>query len=358
MMKEREIIRLFLKRGYQISTGALELLPENPEQIIDRFDDLKPRPFVITRDHVKKVLESEKKPELQKLKEFRKEKKALKTNDYLDYFTSKYERLKNILLQNPGLEKLMSINKITPKTTDFSIIGMIREKTDDGLILEDLTGETEIIVDRETIEKTGIILDDVIGVKCRKINDRNVAESVYLPDIPINRNIARSERNSKIMVVSNIANLSDEKYRNFMELAGNTDDLVLIFHFYDEPNMKNVITGFDSVNICPKEGVVNPTFFQLDALKILVLPRWSYPKTFNSQEIKSILKNRMVFPHMDEKNIFVPDSFLDDIPDLVLSNFEKSLYENYKGTTIISLADSNKTFLIDLKTREVFEKSI
>ena len=58
-MNEKEIINLFLKNGFQISHNTLELIKKKPDFLLSEVKKLKPRPFIITEKHIKKILEAE-----------------------------------------------------------------------------------------------------------------------------------------------------------------------------------------------------------------------------------------------------------------------------------------------------------
>jgi hypothetical protein len=80
--------------------------------------------------------------------------------------------------------------------------------------------------------------------------------------------------------------------------------------------------------------------------------------TFGAEDIPiSILKRRHIFSAFyPEIHVGSDDFVLSEIPDIFVSNFG-TVNKNYKGTTIIFNSDSSRLFLIDLKTREVKEKS-
>ena len=64
-----------------------------------------------------------------------------------------------------------------------------------------------------------------------------------------------------------------------------------------------------------------------------------------------IVGNRQIYNIHD-------DFILDEIPDIVVSDFGRSIQLNYKGTTIISNSNPQKVFTVNLKTREVEEISL
>jgi len=182
---EGEVVRLFLKNGYQISKSALPLVLSSPEEIISGLKKLKPRPFLITEKLIKKILEetNESKPKTEILKEFLPTKKPIKIEDYVKHLQSRYEKIRAILSKHMDKEKLISINKISQQNI-FSIIGIVRERGDSNLLLEDISGEVHVYFDgpmKKTLEK--ICLDDVIGIRCKKIKEKIFARNVIYPKI-------------------------------------------------------------------------------------------------------------------------------------------------------------------------------
>ena len=177
---EEEVVRLFLKNGYQISKRALPLISFNPEEIISYLQKLKPMPFLITEKHVKKILGErvKSKPKIEKLEELIPFKKPIKIEDYVKHLHSRYEKTRAILSKHMDKEKLISINKISQQII-FSIIGIVREKGDSNLLMEDISGEVHVYFD-EPLKKRleEICLDDVIGIRCKKIRDKIFARNV------------------------------------------------------------------------------------------------------------------------------------------------------------------------------------
>lgn len=182
-MNEEEIVRLFLKNGFQISKSALGLVSEDQKTIISSLKKMNPRPFIITEQHIKKVLENtSSKPtntEAEKMYNFRET--PIRVSDYVKGLSVHYEKIKLLLLKQMASKKLVSINKITPRTITFSIIGLVRKKNDESVLVEDPTGEMSLYFDKDMkneLEK--ISLDDVIGVQCKKIRERCYVKKVFL----------------------------------------------------------------------------------------------------------------------------------------------------------------------------------
>ena len=96
-------------------------------------------------------------------------------------------------------KKLMSINKITPRITAFSIIGLVREKKDDSILIEDPTGESNLYFDESMkSELKNIFLDDIICVQCKKIKEKNHAIKIFYPDILSSRKISKTNDDIQI----------------------------------------------------------------------------------------------------------------------------------------------------------------
>lgn len=328
-MDEKEIVKVFLDMGMQLSAEALSLIKNNPELIINEIKKSKIRPFIVTQDYVKKILtsyeaESEGKYQIKTLKTFSVEKKPIKIEDYVKHFLSRYEKMKNILRNS--LEKTISINKINENTTNFSIIGIVREKTTSSLILEDPTGDIEVSFEGLMKQKIrDIDTDDIIGVVCKKIGGNYLASKVIFPDVPLEREINKT--NEEIHIVVTNEDLEERK-------------------------------GIILINI---DKIKEPVLQEIKNVKILLIPKTFFKnidEKINSEILQKVLKKRHLYPTFLPDLSFGEDNlFLEEVPDIVLSNLEPKVYKNYKGTTIISLPGKDTYFIINLKTREVKEVS-
>jgi len=362
-MNEEEVVKLFLKNGFQISKNALSLILENPEQILSELKKMKPRPFIISEQHLKNIQKPVKmKPtEIKIIKEFKLEKRPVSVKDYVDHFISHYEELKKIISKKMETERLISINKIATQTMMCSIIGVVREKNKNNILVEDPTGEVYVFFDDNLKEKFDeIALDDVIGVAIKKIKDKYYAKNLIFPDISSNREINRTESDMVLAVVSNPSNLGDTRYKNLISTLCSAENLSAIL-FFDETKSEKIT--YDLSKFSPIPHKPNPSLVQIDNIKILVLPKIFFETlTFNSNitdPITQILKRRHLSPSLISKNHTGHEDFvLTEIPDIVISNLGVTINKNYKGTTIVSNSDPNKIFLINLKTREVVERTI
>ena len=107
MTKEEEVIRLFIKNGYQLSKTALPLVLSNPELVISELAKIKPRPLFITEKHIKElsIKKTEVRPET--LKEYEITKGDRKIEDYVNFLLASYEKVKSMLLKKIDKEKII-----------------------------------------------------------------------------------------------------------------------------------------------------------------------------------------------------------------------------------------------------------
>ncbi len=164
MMNEKETVKKFLEHGFQITNDTIPLVSKNTDIIIKKLENLKPRPFIVTKKHVEPILSNNKK---------KIEHKPVKINDFIQYLQSKYEDFRKVILEKNKLENLLSINKISEQSDNFSLIVLVRKINKDSLLVEDLTGEVNIFFNEDISKKiNNISLDDVIGIKCEQKNSK------------------------------------------------------------------------------------------------------------------------------------------------------------------------------------------
>ena len=355
MMSEEEVIRLFIKNGYQLSKTVLPLVLSNPEQVISELAKIKPRPLFVTEKHIKELSLKKTEIKLQILKGYKVTKKEITIEDYVNFLLTSYEKIKSMLLKKMDKEKIISINKISSKSNIFSLIGIVREKGDNNIIIEDPSGEICILFDDESREKfVELSLDDIIGINCKKVKEKIYAKKLYYPDIISSREINKTMKEMKIAVVSSVSSLKNEKLISFLSQIPNL--IICVFMGHDE----QLTDKFSNFNIVKIHNNSTPKLIQIENVKTLILPvEFQGLSRYSANTIDfiiSILKRRYIT--LDPtSNINDNDFVLDEVPDIIISNLKESSYKNYKGTTIVSNSDPSKVFLIDLKNREIEEKN-
>ncbi|MCX6814109.1 MAG: hypothetical protein NTY20_00435, partial [Candidatus Aenigmarchaeota archaeon] len=166
-MKE-QIVKKFLKEGVLLSPEALEKITEsNAEQVLEKAKSSKPLVFSF-------IEKTEPAIEVRKLQK----RVKLLPQDFAKYYNTRFEGLRDILLKK--MEDVVSVTNAKKSGSSISTIGMVREQTQRGFIIEDTTGSAEVISKSEDVG-----IDDVIGVKAAVKEEKLFAEEIIWPDIPM-----------------------------------------------------------------------------------------------------------------------------------------------------------------------------
>ncbi len=343
-MDEQEIVKLFLNHGFQLSQNTLPIIEKDPEKFLSDVEKIEPRPFIVTKEHLEKITETkkeEKLPKVELLEQFSFEKKELRVEDYVKHFTKIYEKIREILLKNTRLTKLVSVNKITDNTKEFSLIASVREKGMNNLLIEDPTGEIHVFFEEDMKKKfDDVQADDIIGLICERKEDKIYVKDVIYPDVSVTREINKTAREIKSLYIYKPSLLDDKEREKLIDELRQTKKTDPVFVYGDWED-REVIKEFDNVFLISGE----PSLFEIDKVKVLTLPEIDNSEnTLNKRLIKggSLL------------DVFV----VEEVPDIILSSEKETYHKNYKGTTIVSNRDKNRYFVLNLKTREVEEKKI
>jgi len=115
----------------------------------------------------------------------------LEVKDFVKHFRNRYTFLKGILQQRTELENLTSIDKINSNHRNFSIIGIVTNKSitkNKNVLLEveDLTDRAKLLINQNReevyVKSKEIMLDDVIGFKCSGTKDFLFVNDLFYPD--------------------------------------------------------------------------------------------------------------------------------------------------------------------------------
>ncbi len=122
--------------------------------------------------------------------------KSLEVKDFVTHFRNRYDSLKEIMQDNPELDNLLSIGKISNEKQKFSVIGMVSSKRmtkNKNLMLEieDLTGKMNVVInsDKEELmqEAEDITLDGVIGFKGIGSNEIMFVNDIIFPETRLDK---------------------------------------------------------------------------------------------------------------------------------------------------------------------------
>lgn len=371
-MEKKEIVNLFLEKGYFMNEDALDFLFKHPHRINQILEKLKDTninliSLEVINSFFKKTIPVE------VLKEYTK-KNQVSIQELHQFQVDRFNKLKEFLERNVEIEKLISINKITTKLKKFSLIVNLVEKDEKNksLVVEDLTGSTTLyFTSEEEIKK--INSGDIIGIKC-KLNDGKIfVDKILYPDIPLRRDVGKVDENVNCLFISNLCfddeNFNKKSYENFLEwLKSQNFENLFIFIMGKISSKKEKIIEFfnnlpkNSFKILIKDSnietkiadveVNNPSILKIGEVKILVFNNQF--QLLNPREfLLTTIKKRYI-------KLGLMDYFIiDPIPDLFVCGGLNEIVEfNYKGT--IFLSTGNFIFqpifsMINLKSRETIK---
>ncbi len=168
---------------------------------------------------ISKKEENDKKEEKQKglkiIFSYEEESKKRTYNDFVSYFRSRYEQIKNMLINRQELNNILSINKILAKKDKeaVSIIAMVTEKRETKnsniiLTVEDLTGSIKVLINKNKSElykeAKDICLDEVIGIQGVNGNNIIFSNNILWPDIPFQKEFKKSPNEAYALFTSDM----------------------------------------------------------------------------------------------------------------------------------------------------------
>jgi DNA polymerase II small subunit/DNA polymerase delta subunit B len=311
-MNKKEIVKELLKHRILLPPKMLDKINENNIE-----------------DFLNKAKETEKPTETKEIgikaavREAN-QKQRMSTRDFIDYYNNRYNGIRNILTKKM---RAVSVSNAKKSFSDVSIIGMVREATPPGLVLEDPTGEIDVILK----DKKGINPDDVIGIRGFIRENRLFAREIIFPDTPLTHPIGSID--ASILLIPTIT----EKTKEAMEEAD------LVFTLKNNPNTSNKTIKPDS----------NPCWITLSKNKkeVNLLIYKPENQTTIKQAIVFLKKRHLPTP---KNKITGPDDpfLIEPVPDIFWLVSDEKGAETYKGVTIISCGP-NCAARINLKTRKV-----
>ncbi|MEN6292262.1 MAG: DNA-directed DNA polymerase II small subunit [Methanobacterium sp.] len=174
-----EILDQYLEKNGLKEEINNEIIPENvdinPPVSQSKFQTGMPFDFHVIQDTTKKSYTSG------------------EVKDFITYFNSRYEQLRNILNKRRELKDHRPINRIGKSEEVIKIIGMVNDikntKNSHKIIeLEDETGSTSVLVHNESgqlYEKAEkIVRDEVIGIIGSKKGTLVIASDIIQPGVP------------------------------------------------------------------------------------------------------------------------------------------------------------------------------
>src|SRR3989338_1792554 len=129
--------------------------------------------------------------------------KKREVQDFVKYYSLRFDSLKKFLLKRQELQNSISINRIASRdNSSVSFIGIVsdRDYTKKGNLLftlEDPSGEIKVVVSQNnkelfTIAKD-VMLDEVVGVSGRYQSDIIFCQDIIFPDIPLDKELKKAD---------------------------------------------------------------------------------------------------------------------------------------------------------------------
>ncbi len=318
-MDKKEMLRLLLKSGVLLSPELVENLNE------DRMRQLLHSAGQSDEIVFTKTDESAPSARVTKTKT----KNKLGVQDFTDYYKTRYNTIKEMLSAKLNA---VSINNAKSAFSEISVIGMVRELTPSGMILEDPTGEIPVILQGENTNHVAV--DDVIGLTGSVKEGKMFAREVVLPDVPLSNKPERIDINIILT-----AQLTQE-----IEAMGSVG--FIITPATPSKKSRRIIT-------CPH----NPCWIGISkkTTKINIL---FYSPTEDATPEKAIswLRKRHLSPNKNEIRPPNDPHLINPIPTVFWLLQKNTWNENYKGVNIIS-CDRETTALVNLWSHETkFQK--
>jgi len=307
-MDKKEILRRLLKEGVMPRPEDLEKLDEITIEdfIKSKISPKHPTPEKIPNESVPEISVSvrpvEKNPKLS-------------TQDFTAFYRDRFQRIRDLLIKKVDA---ISINKTKNVFSTTSVIGMVKEKTGLGFVLEDETGEIEMVTDQNLEE------DDVVAVTGAIKEGRLFSADVIYPGIPFNRTTGKLNH-----VKAFLGNAMPEN---------KTEDVFLI--------PSNSIKDEKTVS-----GFLSPIFFDIikGKSKITLL----YYKPAGTTKIKTVeewLKRRYIPTSREDVPGPTDPLVLEPIPDVIWLDTEEKERCLHRGALVVTTGPNGVT--VDLEKKE------
>lgn len=171
--------------------------------------------FTTVKEENERIVEEQRKKEVEVTFSYQESDEKKNFQSFVSYFNKRYIALKNILQNRQELERASAISRVKVKIEreTVAIIGMVKNKsiTKNGnviMTLEDPSGEMNVLINQskqDVFEKTkSVVLDEVIGVVGMSSNGIIFVNKILFPDIPLNHEIKKSQKDESIAVLGDI----------------------------------------------------------------------------------------------------------------------------------------------------------
>jgi len=304
---KQQIVRQFLEEGILLSPEALSKITEkNLEKTLEQAREEGKLVFSLKEEQEGFLIEVRK---IQKKQKFT-------AQELARYYNSRFEGMRGLLEKK--MDGLVSISNAKKSLAPVSTIGMVREATQRGFIIEDTTGEAEIITKSEEPQP-----DDVIGVKGHVKEGKIFTEEIAWPDVPMNRHNNRPQ----IQLV-------------LSEKDSHKSEYVITPEAVSGPDRKK--------STLPNPGWITITREGVQATVLVYNPN----RSVSQKEAFGWLKRRHLLPDKTQIRSTEDPFLIEPIPDLVWIIGPEQWSESYKGVIIVC-SDGTRSAEVNLEKGEV-----
>jgi len=296
-MDKREIVRKALERGVMVSPEALEsadwsdidsVLEEAKHMLVYGSPAGEKRgPNVSVKESVPKA--------------------RLKPKDVADFYSQKYKAMRQLLLKKV---KAVSINKAQDLKSGVSVIGIVKELTPSGAVLEDQTGEIDAIGKIDAGE------GDVLGAKGQVREGKVMVSETVWPDVPLVRKPGRIH-NTTLLLTS-----KDEKDADVIFSSSGAEGATHVSH---SPTWLTVSNNGSSLTVLA---------YKTGEKDLKAAAGWLKKRCLPHEEVPG------------PKNLHV----IDPVPDILWLIGPPAGKEIYKGVLIVSCGEGSAK--VNLETLE------
>lgn len=371
-MDKEEIIKTFFQKGRLLTPEALSFLATQ-ENITEMLNISSANVILTREDFPTKSAKSVEITEPKKvaiIKNLTTKPKELGTEDFISFYTSKYEKMNNIITQRLN-KSFISLNKLDSMRSEVYVIGLvkdIKEKNSKKVVeLEDLTTTIPIIFDDiEDLE-----LDDVVAVNAISAGNVLFGKKIIYPDIPLRQPVTGT---GKACFISDL-HLDESP----------TTDIAAFFSWFEKQDIQYLFIAGDTVDIAKLEKLADQYCYQK---QIFIIPgntdkEEEYPQLPLQIKSKNILSAsnpsiielngvKILMIHhanlsmlrkryLGKSRQILPEDYLvlEEVPDIMhCGHTHEPFVTNYKSVTMVNsgspLADF-RPVVIDLASREVIQ---
>jgi|TARA_Y100000310_G_scaffold77294_1_gene73897 DNA polymerase II small subunit len=251
------VVEFFAEKGYLLKPEFLEKLPEDfdKEELLVYLEG---KDVIVVDDELlksfleegiaasspqqeKDLVKEEVKEEIKEKKilekedvvvtSFEEKSKKVEVRDFVNYFKSRYNSLKDILQTRMELKEAVSINRVGGKNNEkVCLIGIVNEKRvtkNENIILEleDLSGKISVLINKNRFEMFNlskeVVKDEVIGIVGNVSNNFVFVDELFFPDVPVTKELKKLNKEEYAVFISDLhignKTFLKEDFRRFLD---------------------------------------------------------------------------------------------------------------------------------------------